>query len=125
MVGRRVHDGRSRQSEEQSIIQTTTSSQFGSLESVVDDWLGTGLDARHVVSHGVHAGLGGVDLDDALELGLATRQLVLPEDALRFALLDDEGLGVLSVRDPLVDNVGLVGGWVGSPCLRCAVTTVM
>ena len=42
----------------------TTSSQFGSLESVVDDWLGTGLDARHVVSHGVHAGLGGVDLDE-------------------------------------------------------------
>ena len=41
------------------------------LELVVNNWLDACLDACDIVSHGVHASLGRVDLDDRLELGLA------------------------------------------------------
>ena len=75
------------------------------------DGLGAGLNASHVVSHGVKASLGGVRLDDDLELGLAAVELVFPELASGLALLDDEGLGILGVGDHLVDKVGLVSVW--------------
>lgn len=53
----------------------------------MNNGLDTGLNASDVVSHGVHAGLGGVDLDDIHELLFAAGQFVLPEDAVRFAFL--------------------------------------
>jgi len=87
---------------------------LGALKCVVDDWLGASLDASHVVSHGVHARLGWVDLNDLNESSLTAGELVLPEDAGRFALLNDEGLGVLSVRDHLFDEVWLVDVWLQS-----------
>lgn len=45
----------------------------------MNDGLHASLNAGHVVSHGVHARLGGVDLDDVLKLGLAALELALPE----------------------------------------------
>eukprot|EP00355_Strombidium_rassoulzadegani_P001061 CAMPEP_0168610860 /NCGR_PEP_ID=MMETSP0449_2-20121227/2026_1 /TAXON_ID=1082188 /ORGANISM="Strombidium rassoulzadegani, Strain ras09" /LENGTH=112 /DNA_ID=CAMNT_0008651221 /DNA_START=76 /DNA_END=415 /DNA_ORIENTATION=+ len=84
----------------------------GSLELVVDDGLGAGLDTGDVVSHGVEAGLSGVDLDDLFELGLAPLELLLPESTLGLAFLENEGLGVLA----LLNHLGNVsrGGDVGS-----------
>ena len=41
------------------------------LELVVNYWLRASLNACDIVSHGIHASLGGVDLNDALKLGLA------------------------------------------------------
>lgn len=38
------------------------------------------LDARHVISHRVHASLGGVDFDDRCQLMLAALQFLLPVD---------------------------------------------
>ena len=77
----------------------------------MNDGLGASLNAGNVVAHGVHARLGWVDLDHILQLGLATRKLVLPEGAHRLALLDDEGLGILSVSNHLIDEVWLVNVW--------------
>ena len=74
----------------------------------MDDRLGACLNAVHVVSHGVEARLGRVDLDDVLELVFAARQLVLPELAAGLALLDHERLRVLGVSDHLVHEVRLV-----------------
>lgn len=52
----------------------------------MDGRLGAGLDAGHPVAHAVETGLGGVDLDEVLELGLAALQLVLPQLAFRLAI---------------------------------------
>ena len=70
---------------------------LGTLELVMDDWLGAGLNASNVVSHWVKAGLGGVDLDNLLQLGLASLQLFFPVNALWFAFLKDEWFWVLSL----------------------------
>ena len=65
--------------------------------------LRAGLNASHVVTHGVHAGLGGVDLDDVLELSLAARKLIFPELALGLAIFDDLLLGVFTLLQHLLD----------------------
>jgi hypothetical protein len=72
------------------------------LEAVVDDGLHAGLNTGHVVSHGVHASLGGVDLDDVLKLSLASLELVLPEFALRLAVFDQLVFWVLSLLEHLL-----------------------
>ena len=95
-----------------------TRSVAGSLEGVVNDGLGAGLNAGHVVSHGVHARLGRVDLDHLLKLSLAPGELVLPELALGLAFFDDERLGVLGVSDHLIDEVGFVDMWSQSRLVK-------
>ena len=77
----------------------------------MDDGLSTCFKARGVVSEGVEARLGGVDLDHNFELGLTTAELVLPKLAVWLALLKDERLGVLSIGDHLLDEVRLVNMW--------------
>lgn len=72
---------------------------MSALKLVVNDWLHTCLNACDVVSHGIHASLSGVDLDDALELGLAALELVLPEFALGFAIFNQLLFGVLSLLE--------------------------
>ena len=52
------------------------------------------LDASHVISHGVHAGLGRVDLDNRGKLAFAALKLLFPVDAHRLAKLEDHGLGI-------------------------------
>ena len=54
---------------------------------VVDDRLCAGLNASHPVAHGVQASLGRVDLDDLLQLGFASLQLLLPVDTMLLAFL--------------------------------------
>ena len=61
----------------------------GSLKVVVDDGLNAGFGACNVITHGVEAGLGGVDLDNTFEGGLASGELVLVELALRLALFEE------------------------------------
>lgn len=68
----------------------------------MDDWLHACLNASDVVSHGVHASLCGVDLDDALELGLAALELALPELALGLAIFNQLLFGVLSLLEHLL-----------------------
>ena len=57
------------------------------LQLVVDSGLSASLDAGHVVSHRVEAGLGWVDLDDLFQLFLASCELVFPVSAVRLAFL--------------------------------------
>ena len=90
---------------------TNRKASLGALEAVVNDGLGAGLNAGDVVTHWVEAALGGVDLDDLLKRGLASGQLVLPESALRLALLDNERLGILSIGEHLLDEFRLVNVW--------------
>jgi len=73
----------------------------GALKLVVNDGLHAGLNACNVVSHGVHAGLSWVDLDDVLKLGLASLELVLPELALRLAIFNHLLFWVLSLLEHL------------------------
>ena len=68
----------------------------------MDNWLNACLNASDVVSHWVHASLSGVDLDDALELGLAALELALPELALGFAIFNYLIFGVLSLLEHLL-----------------------
>ena len=79
----------------------------GSLELVVDDGLGTGLDTGNVVSEGIHATLCGIDFDNVDKLLLTTLELLLPEDAVWFALIDHERLGIFTISEHLVDEIGL------------------
>ena len=51
----------------------------------MDNWLSAGFDTGDVISHWVQAGLSWVNLDDLLQLGLASLELILPLLALRFA----------------------------------------
>ena len=83
----------------------------GASKRVVNDWLSASFNAGDIISHGVHAWLGGVDLNDVDELLFASSQLIFPESALRFALFHDERLGVLSILDHLVDKIRLVNMW--------------
>ena len=75
---------------------------MSALEEVVDDGLHAGLHAGHVVAHGVHAGLSRVDLDNVLEFAFAAVKLVLPELALRLALLNHLVLRVLALLQHLL-----------------------
>jgi hypothetical protein len=72
------------------------------LELVVNDWLRASLNACDVVSHGIHASLGGVDLNDALKLGLAALKLALPELALGLAIFNYLIFGVLALLEHLL-----------------------
>ena len=78
---------------------------------LVDDWLRARFDAGDVVAHGVKAGLGRVDSDDLLQGGLATRELVLPVDAVRLAFLEQKRLRVLALLEHLIDVRWLVNVW--------------
>ena len=68
----------------------------------MNDWLHACLNACDVVSHGVHACLGGVDLDDALKFGLAALKLLFPEFALGLAIFNQLFFGVLSLLKHLL-----------------------
>jgi hypothetical protein len=72
------------------------------LEAVVDDWLHASLNTGDVVSHGIHASLGGVDLDDVLQLGLAALELVLPELALGLAIFNQQVFWVFTFLQHLL-----------------------
>jgi hypothetical protein len=92
---------------------------LGTGEVVVDKGLGAGFDAGNPVAHGVKAGLGGVDLDDDLELGFAAFKLLLHVVALGLALFEKKGLGVFTVLEHLLhvaglSNVGVETGFVNS-----------
>ena len=80
----------------------------GSLELVVDDGLGTGLNTGNVVSEGIHATLSWVDFDDFNKLGLTTFELLLPEGTLGLAILQHEGFWVLTRLEHLIDVFGLL-----------------
>ena len=69
---------------------------MSALELVVNDWLCACLNASDIVSHGVHASLSGVDLDDTFKLGLTSLKLSFPELALGFAIFNYLRFGVLS-----------------------------
>lgn len=73
---------------------------------VVDKGLSASFDAGDPVTHGVEAGLGGVDLDDVFELGFAALELALIVHAVGLALLEQERLGVLTGFNHVFD-VGL------------------
>lgn len=99
------------------IAAADTGRSVSALKAVVDNRLHAGLDAGHVVSHGVHASLGGVDLDNVLKLSLASLELLLPELALGLAILDQLILGVLSLLEHLLHIAYSEGMVRGSLCL--------
>ena len=66
-----------------------------------DNWLNTSFGAGDVVTHGVETGLGWVDLDDVLKLGLAALQLIFPELALGFAIFNHLFFWVLALLQHL------------------------
>ena len=88
----------------------------GTLKLVMDDRLGTCLNAGNVVSEGIHATLSGIDFDDVDKLGLTTFELLLPVGALWFALIDHERLGIFTISKHLVDEIRL-GDMRGEPGL--------
>jgi len=72
------------------------------LEVVVNEGLHACLNTGHVVSHGVHASLSGVDLDDVLKLGLASLQLLFPEFALGLAIFNQHVFWVFTFLEHLL-----------------------
>ena len=76
---------------------------MSALEAVVNDWLNACLDASDVVSHGIHACLCGVDLDNVLKLCLAALQLLFPKLALWFAIFNQLFFWVLPLLQHLLD----------------------
>ena len=82
------------------------------LELVVNDWLHASLNACDVVSHGVHAGLGGVNLDDVLKLSLAAVQLILPESALGSAIFNHLFFRIFSLLQHLLNIAYSKIDWV-------------
>ncbi len=78
------------------------SRSVGALEVVVDEWLHTSLDTGDVVTHGIHASLSRVDLDDVLQLGFAALELLLPEFALRLAIFNQQVFWVLTFLEHLL-----------------------
>lgn len=88
------------------IREQTTSNQscsVSALELVVNDWLNACLNAGDVVSHGIHACLCGVDLDNVLELSLAALQLIFPILALWLAIFNQLVFWVLTLLQHLLD----------------------
>ena len=69
----------------------------------MNNGLNTGLNACDVVSHGVHASLSRVDLDDVFKLGLASLQLIFPELALGLAIFNHLVFWVLSLLEHLLN----------------------
>ena len=68
----------------------------------MNDGLHAGLNAGNVVSHGIHAGLSWVDLDDVFKLGFATLQLFLPELALGLAIFNHLVFWILALLQHLL-----------------------
>ena len=68
----------------------------------MNNGLNTGLNACDVVSHGVHASLSRVDLDDVFKLGLASLQLIFPELALGLAIFNHLVFWVLALLQHLL-----------------------
>ena len=69
---------------------------------IVNNGLNTGLNACDVVSHGVHASLSRVDLDNVFKLGLASLQLIFPELALGLAIFNHLVFWVLALLQHLL-----------------------
>ena len=88
-----------------------TSASVGALELVVNDGLGTGLDACCVVSHWVHTSFSWVDLDNLFQFNLASLQFSLPVFALRLAGLENLRFGILSCSELRLYVVGLSDTW--------------
>ena len=80
----------------------------------MDDWLSASFDASNPVTHWVDARLGWVDLDDVLELLLASVELASPELTVWLALLHDKWLWILTVLKHLVDVVWSLDVWSNS-----------
>ena len=55
----------------------------------MDHRLGAGFNTSDVVTHGIKAGLGGVDLNDAFKGRLASGELIFEELAVGFALFKE------------------------------------
>ena len=55
----------------------------------MDEGLRASFHTGNVVTHGVEAGLGGVDLNDGLEGGLAPLKLLFPHFALGLAIFNE------------------------------------
>ena len=89
------------------IVLEVHSVHLSSLELVVDDGLGTRLNAVNVVSHGIHATLCGIDFDNVDKLGLTTLELFLPVGAVWFALIDHERFRIFTISKHLVDEIRL------------------
>ena len=85
-----------------SFLMAAIADSVSALQLIVNDWLHACLNAGDVVSHGVHASLGRVDLDDVFQLGLAALQLVLPELALWLAIFNHLVFWVLSFLEHLL-----------------------
>ena len=68
----------------------------------MNDWLNACLDACNVISHGVHASLSRVDLDDVFKLSLASLEFFLPVFALRLAIFIQLILWVLAFLEHLL-----------------------
>ena len=84
--------------------RTESIRSVGSLNLVMDGGLGASLDTGNPIAHGVDAGLGRVDLDDLLEGGLASLELIFPVSALRLAQSNDVFFGVFSSFNCLLDE---------------------
>jgi hypothetical protein len=91
----------------------------GTFKAVVDKRLSASFDTINPVAHGVEACLGGVDLNDVLELAFAALKLSLEVQALEFALLEDEGLGILTVFKHFLEIAGLSNSWVQTRFVNC------
>ena len=75
---------------------------MSALELVVNEWLHACLNASDVVSHGIHASLSWVDLDDCFKSGLAADELFLPEFALGLAIFHQHVFWVLALLQHLL-----------------------
>ena len=80
---------------------------MGTLELIVNDWLHASLYAGGVITHWVHARLGGIDLDNLFQLDLASLQLLRPVVTLGLAGFEELGLRVLTCIEFGLDVVGL------------------
>ena len=79
-----------------------SSCSVSALELVVNDGLHACFNTGNVVSHGVHAGLCRIDLDDVLKSSLAALELILPVLALRLAVLNQHVFWILSFLQHLL-----------------------
>ena len=80
---------------------------MGALELIVNNWLNASFDAGGVITHWVHARLGGINLDNLFELDLASLQLLGPVVALWLAGFKQLWLRVLTSLQFGLHVVGL------------------
>ena len=77
----------------------------------MDHRLGAGFNTSDVVTHGIKAGLGGVDLNDAFKGRLASGELIFEELAVGFALFKEKRLGVLTGLEHSFDVSWFANMW--------------